>query len=81
MPCVPTCGVDSPVNEIGAVSVWSGMVRLPRTPTAAFRSFLKPKPIPRWDVHFWDLEDDRKDSTASHITFELQLGSHRDSVV
>ena len=23
-----------------------------------------PKPIPRWDVHFWCLEDDRKASTA-----------------
>ena len=35
------------------------------------------KPIPRWDVHFGDLDDDRKDSTAPHITFSPQLGRHR----
>ena len=28
-----------------------------------------PKPIPKWDVHFGGLDDDRKDSTAPHITF------------
>ena len=28
------------------------------------------KPIPRWDVHFGGLDDDRKDSTAPHITFK-----------
>ena len=28
-------------------------------------------------MHFWGLEDDRKDSTAPHITFKLQLGGHR----
>ena len=33
------------------------------------------KPIPRWDVHFWGLEDDLKDSTAPHITFTPQLGA------
>ena len=35
------------------------------------------KPIPRWDVHFWSLEDNRKDSTTPHVTFKLQLGGHR----
>ena len=35
------------------------------------------KPIPRWDVHFGGLEDDRKVSTAPHITFRPQLGGHR----
>ena len=30
------------------------------------------KPIPRWDVHFGGLEDDREDSTAPHITFRPQ---------
>ena len=33
-----------------------------------------PKPIPRWDVHFREIDDDRKDSTAPHITFRPQLG-------
>ena len=36
-----------------------------------------PKPIPRWDVHFGEVDDDRKDSTAPHITFRPQLGGHR----
>ena len=27
------------------------------------------KPIPRWDVHFREIDDDRKHSTAPHITF------------
>ena len=36
-----------------------------------------PKPIPTWDVHFGGLDDDRKDSTAPHITFRPQLGGHR----
>ena len=36
-----------------------------------------PKPIPRWDVHFGEIDDDRKDSTAPHITFRPQLGGHR----
>ena len=35
----------------------------------------KPKPIPRWDVHFGGLEDDLKDSTALHLTFTSQLGA------
>ena len=35
------------------------------------------KPIPRWDVHFGEIDDDRKDSTAPHITFRPQLGGHR----
>ena len=35
------------------------------------------KPIPRWDVHFGGLEDDREDSTAPHITFRPQMGGHR----
>ena len=35
------------------------------------------KPIPRWDVHFGELDDDRKDSTATHITIRPQLGGHR----
>ena len=35
------------------------------------------KPIPRWDVHFGEIDDDRKDSTAPHITFGPQLGGHR----
>ena len=38
------------------------------------------KPMPRWDVHFGDLEDDRKDSMAPHITFSPQLMA-TDSVV
>ena len=42
----------------------------------AFDVSRKSKPIPRWDVHFWGLEDDRKDSTAPHIAFKLQLGGH-----
>ena len=36
-----------------------------------------PKPIPRWDVHFGEIDDDRKDSTAPHITFGPQLDGHR----
>ena len=28
-------------------------------------------------MHFGGIEDDRKDSTAPHITFKLQLGGHR----
>ena len=36
-----------------------------------------PKPMPRWDVHFGELEDDRKDSIAPNITFRPQLGGHR----
>ena len=36
-----------------------------------------PKRIPRWDVHFGEIDDDRKDSTAPHITFRPQLGGHR----
>ena len=36
-----------------------------------------PKPIPRWDVHFWGLEDDREDSTAPHTTFRAQMSGHR----
>ena len=39
--------------------------------------FPRPKPIPRWDVHFGGLEDARQDSTAPHITFRDQLGGHR----
>ena len=35
------------------------------------------KPIPRWDVHFGEIYDDRKDSTAPHIIFRPQLGGHR----
>ena len=35
------------------------------------------KPMPRWDVHFGEIDDDRKDSTAPHITFGPQLGGHR----
>ena len=35
------------------------------------------KPIPRWDVQFGGLEDDREDSTAPHITFRPQMGDHR----
>ena len=35
------------------------------------------KPIPRWDMHFGGLEDDRKYSTAPHITLRPQLGAHR----
>ena len=38
---------------------------------------ITPKPIPRWDVHFGEIDDDRKDSTAPHITFSPQLGGHR----
>ncbi len=37
----------------------------------------KPKPIPRRDVHFGEIDDDRKDSIATHITFRPQLGGHR----
>ena len=37
----------------------------------------KPKPIPRWDVHFGEIDDARKDSTAPHITFRPQPGGHR----
>ena len=33
-----------------------------------------PKPIPRWDVHCGGLEDDLKDSTAPHITFNPNRG-------
>ena len=36
-----------------------------------------PKPIPRWDVHFGGLEDDRKDYAEPHITFRSQQDSHR----
>ena len=32
-------------------------------------SMVKAKPIPRWDVHFREIDDDRKHSTAPHITF------------
>ncbi len=35
------------------------------------------KPIPRWDVHFGEIDDDRKDSKAPHITFSPLLGGHR----
>ena len=42
-----------------------------------WRRKLKPKPIPRWEVHFGEIDDDRKDSTAPHITFGPQLGGHR----
>ena len=28
-------------------------------------------------MHFWGLEDNRKDSTAPHIAFKIQLGGHR----
>ena len=35
------------------------------------------KPIPRWDVHFGEIDDDSKHSTAPHITFRPQLGGHR----
>ena len=38
---------------------------------------IRTKPIPRWDVHFGGLEDDREDSTAPHITFSPQMGDHR----
>ena len=37
----------------------------------------RPKPIPRRDVHFGEIDDDRKASTAPHITFRPQLGGHR----
>ena len=37
----------------------------------------RPKPIPRWDVHFGEIDDDRKDSTAPHITCRPQPGGHR----
>ena len=36
--------------------------------------------MPRWDAHFGDLEDDRKDSTGPRITFILPLEA-TDSVV
>ena len=36
-----------------------------------------PKPIPRWGVHFGELDDDRKESTVPHITSGPQLGGHR----
>ena len=35
------------------------------------------KPIPKWDVHFGGIDDDRKDATALHITFRPQLSEHR----
>ena len=35
------------------------------------------KPIPSWDVHFGELDDDRKDSMAPNITFRPRLGGHR----
>ena len=35
------------------------------------------KPIPRWDVHFGEIDDDSKHSTAPHITFRPQLGGHQ----
>ena len=41
------------------------------------RSRSSSKPIPRWDVHFWGLEDDRKDSTEPRITFGPQMGGDR----
>ena len=40
-------------------------------------SEMRSKPIPRWDVHFGEIDDDRKDSTGPHITFRPQLGGHR----
>ena len=36
-----------------------------------------PKPIPRWDVHFGEIDDAPKDSMAPHITFRPQPGGHR----
>ena len=49
------------------------------TATAGSRTHLsyQPKPIPRWDVHFGEIDDDRKHSTAPHITFRPQLAGHR----
>ena len=44
---------------------------------ACCRSVGSPKPIPRWDVHFGEIDDDRKDSTAPYITYRPQLGGHR----
>ena len=44
--------------------IWSTMV-------------FKTKPIPKWDVHFGSLADDRKDSTAPRSTFGPQPGKHR----
>ena len=41
------------------------------------RDHVLTKPIPRRDVHFGEIDDDRKDSTAPHITFRPQLGGHR----
>ena len=38
---------------------------------------LRAIPLPRWDVHFGCLEDDREDSTVPHITFGPQMGGHR----
>ena len=40
-------------------------------------SYESPKPIPRWDVHFGEIDDDSKHSTAPHITFRPQLGGHQ----
>ncbi len=42
---------------------------------------LRPKPIPRWDVHFGGFDEDRKDSTAPHITLRPQPGGHRQGVL
>ena len=65
-------------NDAGAIIDW-------RFSTRDARSKLKhvypigTKPIPRWDVHFGEIDDDRKGSTAPHITFRPQLGGRRRS--
>ena len=57
--------------------VWSFMARLGQLTHLPVSLAILSKPIPRWDVHFGEIDDDRKDSTAPHITFRLQLGGHR----
>ena len=71
------------VFQMGIIPSLDGKVKAPGTrhrdasPNSDWDGFSTTKPIPRWDVHFGEIDDDRKDSTAPHITFGPQLGGHR----
>ena len=67
--------IPSPIPE-NVFSV-STIRSIALSPAEIFPVLLSTKPIPRWDVHFGEIDDDRKDSTAPHITFRPQLDGHR----
>ena len=64
--------VSAPLSALSYITVKTGVMGL----ETAVRVNLLNQYL-RWDVHFGEIDDDRKDSTAPHITFRPQLGGHR----